>query len=348
MLNEKTLKDSLGQGALLPVYLVCGDDIYLKKQALDRIISATVSPDDDMNLVKYNFGVSLQEVYDELNGFPVMSDKKCVVLSEFDIEKSAQSEVDSLLEIVSDPNDTSVFVLYFGNSELDLKKSKRVKSLVSAVQKAGGEVVCLNHKSADELARWLCSSAKKRGLALSLQNATYITEICSTDIEFLSNELTKLCAFTKTGEITREIIDSVCVKSVEASVFELSNKIILGDTAGAMKLLDELYYMNVDSTPIFFNIASAYVNMYRAYQGKSQGANLAALAEQFNMGNKAFLLTKAAGNLKKFSLEKLELSLDAIINTEKQLKSYSLNERNAIEALVVRLIYIMKTGEALD
>ena len=348
MLNEKTLKDSLSQGSLLPVYLICGDDSYLKKQALDRIIAATVPEDDDMNLVKYNFGVSLQEVYDELNGFPVMSDKKCVVLSEFDIEKSAQSELDSLIEIVSDPCDTSVFVLYFGNGELDLKKSKRVKSLVSAVGKAGGEVVCLNHKTAEELARWLCASAKKKGLTLTPQNAAYITEIAGVDIELLSNELIKLCAYTKTGEITREIIDKVCVKSVEASVFELSNKIIFGDTAGAMKLLDELYYMNVDSTPIFFNIASAYVNMYRAYQGKNQGVNIAALAEQFNMGNKAFLLPKAAANLKKFSLKKLELSLDAIVNTEKQLKSYSLNERNAIEALVVRLIYIMKTGEALD
>ena len=187
MLNDKTLKSSLASGAILPVYLVCGEDSYLKQQALNRIISATVSPDDDMNLVKYNFGVSLQEVYDELNGFPLMADRKCVVLGEFDIEKSAQSEFDNLIEIINDPCDTSVFVLYFGNDEIDLKKSKRVKALVSAVTKVGGDVVCLDHKSPDELARLLCASAKKHGLVLSPKNAQYITEICSTDIEFLTN-----------------------------------------------------------------------------------------------------------------------------------------------------------------
>lgn len=348
MLNDKTLKSSLASGAILPVYLVCGEDSYLKQQALNRIISATVSPDDDMNLVKYNFGVSLQEVYDELNGFPLMADRKCVVLGEFDIEKSAQSEFDNLIEIINDPCDTSVFVLYFGNDEIDLKKSKRVKALVSAVTKVGGDVVCLDHKSPDELARLLCASAKKHGLVLSPKNAQYITEICSTDIEFLTNELKKLCAYTKEGEITKEIIDSVCVKSVEASIYDLAGKIIYGDTAGVMKLLDELYYMNIDTMPVFYSIASTFVNMYRAYHAKAEGKNLEKTAEEFKMGNKGFLLTRSAGYLKKFDLKKLELSFDAILKTEKELKSYALNERNAIEKLVVRLIYIMKTGEALD
>lgn len=348
MLNDKTLKDSLSTGALLPVYLICGDDIYLKKQALDRIIKSAVSPDDDMNLIRFGYGVSLQEVYDELYGFPVMSDKKCVVLSEFDVEKAPKTELENLLEMVKDPCETSVFVLYFGNTDIDLKKSAKIKSLVSAVKDAGGEVVCLDHKTQEELVRWLSASAKKQGLTLNPQNARYITEICSTDINFLSNELIKLCAYTKTGEITKEIIDKVCVKSVEASVYDLSGRIIAGDTAGAMKLLDELYYMNVDTTIIFHNVSSAFVDMYRALEGKKEGKNPDALAEEFGMGKKAFLLRRAAGNLRRFDGKKLELSFDAIIKTEKELKSYSGKERNAVEKLVVRLVYIMKTGEALD
>ncbi|MBO5852737.1 MAG: DNA polymerase III subunit delta [Clostridia bacterium] len=350
MLNDKTLKSALQTGALLPVYMVCGDDIYLKKQALSRITQAVVSPDDDMNLVRYNFGVSMQELYDELNGFPVMSDKKCVVLSDFDIEKAPKSDLEQLIEIIGDPCDTSVFVLYFGNTDIDLKKSKKVKSVVAAVTKAGGDVVCLEHKSAEELVRWLCSSAKKQGLVLSPKNAQYITEICSTDINFLTNELTKLCVYTKEGEITKQIIDKVCVKSVDASIFDLSSKVILGDTAGAMKLLDELYYMNIDSMPIFYNIASAYVDMYRVSEAKREGRNnIDELAEQFGIpSNRVFLLRKAANNLRKFDSNKLSLSFDAIIKTEKELKSYSITDRVAVEKLVVRLIYIMKTGESLD
>ena len=350
MLNDQTLKSSLAQGAVLPVYMIAGEDVYLKKQALERIIASVVSPDDDMNLIRYNFGVSMQELYDELNGFPLMADKKCVVLSDFDVEKSDSDTFDKLIEIISDPADTSVFVLYFGNYEIDMKKSKRVKSLISAITKAGGDTVMLDHKTQDELVRWLSASAKKQGLTLSPQNARYMTEICSNDINFLTNELTKLCIYTKTGEITKEIIDKVCVKSVEASIFDLSKRVLAGDTAGAMKLIDELYYMNIDSQPIFHNIASAYVDMYRVHHAKKEGKKVMdELAEEFAMPkNQYFRMRVAAENLRRFDLKKLELSFDAIIKTEKELKSYSGFDRAAIEKLVVRLIYIMKTGEGLD
>ncbi|MEE0928628.1 MAG: hypothetical protein UIG59_05505, partial [Acutalibacteraceae bacterium] len=63
MLNEKTLKSSLEAGSVLPVYMIAGDDLYLKKQALDRIIKATVDPDDEMNLIRFSAGADLQLVY---------------------------------------------------------------------------------------------------------------------------------------------------------------------------------------------------------------------------------------------------------------------------------------------
>lgn len=348
MLNDKTLKSSLEAGSLLPVYIIAGDDIYLKKQALDRVIKATVEPDDEMNLIRFGYGVDLQQVYDELNGFPLMADKKCVVLSEFDIDGASKTELDKLLELASESYDTSVFILYFGTYEVDFKKSAKVKKLIAAAESAGGAAVRLDHKSPDELSRWLSASAKKQNCLLSSQNANYIIDICSPDINQLTNELTKLCAFVKQGEITREIIDKVCVKSVEASVYDLSSKIISGDTSGAMKLLDELYYMNLDTVIIFYNISSAFVDMYRAFAAKAEGKNPEGLAADFGMGNRAFVLRRAAGNLRKYDAKKLELSFDAIIRTEKELKSYSANNRAAVEKLIVRLIYIMKTGEALD
>lgn len=350
MLNEKTLKSSIESGSVLPVYLITGDDVFLKKQALDRIIKATVEPDDEMNLIRFEYGVELQQVYDELNGFPLMADKKCVVLSEFDIDDAPKSDLETLCELASDKYDTSVFVIYFGNRELDLKKSAKVKKLISAVESSGGAMVLLNHKDETELAKWLVSSAKKKKCNLSPRDAAYIVDICSPDINMLSNEITKLCAFVGEGDITREIIDKVCVKSVESSVFELSEKIISGDTSGAMKLVDELCYMNLDAAIIFHNISSAYVDMYRALAAKAEGKipNDELALQLGYPANRKFLLSKAAGKLRKFDRRKLELSLNAILLTEKELKSYSSSDRTAVEKLIVRLIYIMKTGEELD
>lgn len=348
MLNDKSLKDSLKAGALLPVYIIAGDDTYLKSQALERIIKATVQPDDDLNLVKYNHSVNLQEVYDELNGFPVMADKKCVVLSEFDFDEATTAEFENLCEIISEPYDTSVFILYFGNTDVDFKKSERWRKLVSFAEKAGGALVHLDHKTREELIRWLCASAKKKGAELSSRVASYMIELCSVDINILSNELNKLCFFVKSGEITTETVDRICVKSVEASVFDLSNKIITGDSSGAMKLLDELYFMNTETSIIFYEIAFAFVNLKRAQAIKSAGKRPDDYGDKFNLGKRGFLLTRAAGNLRRFDDKNLNLCFDALISAEREIKSYSSSGRMVLEKLVVKLIYIMKTGEALD
>ena len=42
------------------------------------------------------------------------------------------------------------------------------------------------------------------------------------------------------------------------------------------------------------------------------------------------------------------LSFDALLQCERELKGYVHSQRDIIEKLIVKLIYIMKTGEALD
>ncbi len=349
MLTEKTLKTALDTGSVLPVYLIAGDDTYLKKQALTNIIKATVDPSDEMNLISFENTVNLQSVYDELNGFPLMADKKCVVLSNFELENANSAELANLCEMASEPYDTSVFVLYFAANDIDFKKpTKALKQLITAVEASGGAVVLANCRSAEELVRFLVSSAKKKGLLLTPKNANYLIERCSQDINVLNLEISKIYAFLKEGEITQDIIDRVCVKSTEASAYDMADKIIAGDTSGAMQLLDELYYMNTDPMVVFYNVAGAYVNMYRALAAKPENKNLEALGLEFQMGKRAFLLKRAAANLRKFSAEKLDLSLAALISAERELKTYSGNDRIALEKLIVRLIYIAKTGEALD
>lgn len=347
MLNDKTLKASLQSGANIPVYLITGDDAYLKKQAASRIIAATVEPDDEMNLIHFDTHVQLQELYDELNGFPIMADKKCVVLTDYDFEDATKTDFENLCSLACEPYETTVFVILFNAYEVDYK-SLRFKELAAAVEKAGGAQVRIEHKTTGELARWLSALAKKNGCELSFQNAQYLIEICSVDINILSNEISKLCSFVKKGEITKDIIDSVSVKSVEASVYDLSKKIIFGDSSGAMNLLDELFFMNVKPITILFNISSVFVDMYRALAAKKAGIRPVTLTENFGYGKRTFVLERAENNLRKFDEKKLELSFDAILKAEKEVKSFSSDERPIIEKLIVRLIYIMKTGEALD
>ncbi len=346
-LSEKALKTSLDSGALCSVYVILGNDGFLKKQAVDRIIKASVG-DDDLNLLRFEATSDLQDVYDELNGFPVMAERKCVILSDFDIENSGKNDFERLLSLAGDRYETSVFVIYFDTVAIDLKKSDRIKKLIEAAESVGGISALLDHRTRDELVRSLCSSAKKQGCLLTPQNAGYLIDTCSTETQILINELAKLCSYADGSQITRDMIDRVSVKSVEASVYDLSARIIAGNTAGAMSLLDDLLFMKVAPEIIVFNISSAFVDMFRVAAAKDNGLRPDQIATDFKMKGREFVLRRAGDNLRRYDYKKLDLSFSALIDADRKIKSYSSNERIVMEQLIIKLIYIMKTGEALD
>ncbi|MBO5908288.1 MAG: DNA polymerase III subunit delta [Clostridia bacterium] len=348
-INEKALRNGLKAGALTPVYLIYGNDNFLKKQAADLIIKAAVPEDDGFNLLRYEYGCELQEVYDELCAFPIMSDKKCVIFYDFDIDNASSADFEKLLELSSQRYETAVLVLQFIALAPDFKKSERGKKLLAAVEKAGGIVAEINHRTREELIGQLVSSAKKHGVTLSPSVSAYLIDSCSTDVNILSNEISKLSAYVKSGnEITKETIDAVAVKTVEASVYGISEKILSGDAQGSLKLLDELYFTRLDTRIIFFQIASGFVDMYRTLAFKSKGVSLEQAGLDFKMGNRAFLLKKADIALRKIDEKALGLCFDILIDADRQLKGYSQDDKIILEKLILRLIYAIKTGEALD
>lgn len=345
-LSEKALKSSLDSGALCSVYIVYGNDGFLKKQSVNRIIKAAIGEDDGFNLLRFELEADLQELYDELNGF-AFSGKKCVILTDYDIDDCSKNDFEKLLSLAGDSYESSVFIIYFDALTFEMKKADRLKALISAAEKAGGAAVQLDHREKSELIRSLVASAKKQGSLLSPQNAGYLIDVCSLETQVLSFELAKLTAYANGKEITRQMIDSVAVRSVEASIYDLSAKIMNGDTAGAMALLDDLFFMRVKPEFIVINISSAFVDMFRVAAAKDSGETPESIAADFKMKGREFVLRRALTNFRQYDYKKLDLSFDALLAAERKIKSYSSNERAVIEELIVRLIYIMRTGEAL-
>ena len=88
--------------------------------------------------------------------------------------------------------------------------------------------------------------------------------------------------------------------------------------------------------------------MFRAAAARDKGLRPAEIYAAFKVPkNKEFLMNRAADNLRRYDYKKLDLSLSALLEAERRIKSYSSDSRIIFEELIVKLIYIMKTGEAL-
>ena len=82
---EDMLKKKLSMG-LAPVYILFGEDGFLKKNYTDKISRRAADPQDVFNYCKFGAGCQLQDAYDAAMQLPFMSDKKCIILSDYDFE----------------------------------------------------------------------------------------------------------------------------------------------------------------------------------------------------------------------------------------------------------------------
>lgn len=330
------------------VYLLFGEDGFLKKTYADKIAKKIAEPDDIFNYSKFTADCDLQDVYDSVMQIPFMGDKKYIEFCDFDFEHCSKSDFDKLCDLITEAPDSAVLVIRFDSIEVDSKKSSKFKKIAASVDKAGGLSVSLDHRKMPELIKMLTDGAAKRGKKMDATAARYLIETAGDDINTLKNELDKLCSFTGVEPITKETVERVSVKTVEASVYNLSRFILSMDTSSALACLDELFFMRIEPMIILSTISSVYVDMFRIYSAKEQGMGTKDIISKFNYKGREFTLEKAAGNLKKFDFKRLNLSLKALAAADKSLKSFGADNRIILEQLIIRLIYIIAKGEAVD
>lgn len=346
--TESALKNALNKGEVLPVYVLFGDDGYLLNRYEDLIIEKTCGRDNDFDLQKFEREVDLQSVYDSVNQFSFTGARRCVVLADYNFETAADSDLERLLALLSDSCETSTLILRFDGIEFDIKHSPKAKKILAACEKGGGAVVELNHRTSAELSKMLQNGAKKRGKTLDRSSADYMIQCCGLDINTLVSELDKVCRFVSGDTVTKDDIDLVCTKTVEASVYEYVRRIIACDTRAAMSILNDLFFMRFEPMLILYSVASAFVDMARVNAASKVHVPLADVAADFPYKNKDFVLKNASYNLKKFNDKKLNLCFAEILAADKLIKSFSADDKLVLEQMTVRLIYVIAHGEAVD
>jgi len=348
VIYEDALKGQIKSGVLSPVYIILGEDDFLKRMYVDKITALVADKDDIFNYSRFGADCNLQDVYDFLEQLPIMSDKKCAVLCDYDIEHCGAGDFEKLLTLVTNPTDDAVFVIWFDSLFPDPKKSARLKKLIAKTEKGGGCAVLLNHRRVPELVKMLTDGAHKRGCTFEPAAAKYLVETAGEDISTLQNELNKLCFYLPGGTITRQDVDLVSVKTVEASVYNLSKHIFARDAGGALKTLDELFFMRLEPMIILYTVSSAYVDLYRVFVCRKKGQKNPEIAAEFGYKGREFVLDRAAQSLSKFDFKRLSLSFEALLAADRQLKSFGADPRTVLEQLIVRLIYIIAKGESVD
>ena len=157
-------------------------------------------------------------------------------------------------------------------------------------------------------------------------------------LEFSGNELDKLSYYAKGGEITKEIIDNMATKCLQARIYDLSKYVVAGKSGMAYDVLNVLFEMKEEPIIILSAISGVYVDMYRVKCAKSAGFGFDDVAKYYNYRGREFALRNATRDCANLSLEQLRTSLDEISKTDVKLKSTAVDKKLLLEELIIKLI----------
>ena len=209
--TEETLKKQIKSGEFMRVYIIYGNEGYLKQHYATMICDKTVDKDfADFNLKKLDGKeTTLNEIYDCISSFPMMSDYTCTLVKDFPLNTyiNENGKLDKDLEtILSDIPETSELIFWMDTTEVDEKAGKWTKIL--KIIDGIGACAKIDKRTRSRLEKLIIASAAKRNCTLSGENANYMINLVGEDMSTLQNELNKVCAYVNSGDITKAVIDN--------------------------------------------------------------------------------------------------------------------------------------------
>lgn len=336
--DEKQLKQHIRKKEYLPVYLMIGDESYLKQYYTNLLVEKNIEPAfESFNFDRFEGkGLDIRDVYEKAMLMPMMSDKRCVVVDDFKLDSLNDKEVLAFEENLSNLPESTLLIFRQDSVPFSKKSGKKVMGLIEKF----GAVCELNKRKGQELLKPLIACAQKQGCDLSLSMAQYLTASVGDDFNVLINELNKVCNFVGEGEITKADIDAVAVKTLDSKVYYLTNALLSKDFDKAYGVLDSLLRMKTEPEYILGAIIGSYVDMYRVKVSLASGVNPAELKNSFNYKGREFVLSNAQRDGKKLELAQIRSCLEALSEADMKLKSSRDNTSLIIEQVMVKLLLI--------
>lgn len=344
LFNEETLKKQIKSGEFSRIYLIYGNEGYLKQHYANTICDKTVDKDfADFNLKKLDGkDTSLNEIYDCISSFPMMSEYTCTLVKDYPLNTfiGDRGKVDNEFEaVISDIPDSSVLVFWMDTIEVDEKNSKWAK-VIKMIDNIG---VCakIDKRTRSALEKLLVSSAAKKDCLLSRECANYIISLVGEDMATLQNELHKVCAYVGSGEITKKDVDKTVIVSVEAKIFQLSRMVCRGEADNAYENLQNLFKLREEPVVILSVLSKSFVDMYRVKATKEAGLPYSKLGEIFPANvykNKMFTLDNAANDGSRYTITQLKNALDILSDADRRLKSTGEDGKIVLEEVILRLL----------
>lgn len=321
----KSLNEDLKTGQFKQIYLLYGEENYLKKQYKDRFIKAMLPDGDTMNYAYYEGkGVDVREAIDLAETLPFFAERRLLVFENTGLFKSAGAD---LADYIGEMPDTAYFI--FLENEID-KRSKLFKAV-----KAKGHIVELPYQDEVTLKKWILGQVRKENKQISEATVTHLLNKSGTDMGNIHKELEKLFCYTlEKDSIMPEDVDAVCITHISNHIFDMVNAVADKKQERALDLYYELLALKEPPMRILYLMTRQYRILHQVRDLLKKGYGKKEIASK--AGLHPFAAGKYMDQARHFRSSVLREIMEYSADIEERVKTGRLTDVMAVELFIVK------------
>ena len=320
----QTLNQDIKTGEFKQIYLLYGEEAFLKNSYKNRLKEAIIG-DDTMNFARFEGkGLDVDELIRLADTMPFFAERRLILVEDSGFFKSAS---DALVQYLPSMPDTTI--LLFVETEVDRRNRlyKKVKDMGYAAE--------LNRQDSAQLARWAGGILTREQKKITKHTMELFLSMAGDDMENIRMELEKLISYTLGREvITDEDVLAVCTVQVTNRIFEMVSAIVNRQPRKAMDLYEDLLTLKEPPMRILFLIARQFNQLLQVKDLMGKGMDKGTIASKLKM--QPFVVGKTMPQARQFGREQILSYVEFCVETEEAVKSGRLQDRLAVELLITR------------
>lgn len=325
--NMKRIIQDIRNGQFSNIYLLYGEEAYLRRQYRDNLQKALVAEGDTMNCSVYaGKDINVNEVIDMAGTMPFFAERRVIIIENSGWMKSGNEKMADFLKKVPD----TTYVI-FTEEEVD-KRSKLFKTVT-----ANGYTALCDVQDEATLKKWVMGLLKKENKLITPDALNLLLDRTGTDMENIRREVEKLVCYKYEEEgITAQDVEEICTVRIQNKIFDMVESVADKKQKQALDLYYDLLALKEAPLKILALIARQFNLLLQVREMKSKGYDDNTIAQRTGL-NSYFLKKKYIPQAMRFKVEQLEAALRACVQADEDVKTGRMTELLSVELIIVSL-----------
>lgn len=321
----KRIDDDIASGQFKNIYLLYGEEDYLKLQYKNKLLAALVNEGDDMNFSKYeDSGINELQVIDQAETMPFFADHRVILIENSGFGKKMPEKLGEYLSTIPD-----FTILIFVEPTAD-KRGKLYKAA-----KAAGRDIEINMPNESDLAKWVGGLLKESGKQMKREAWAQFLIMTHDSMDNMARELEKLVTYVgDRSQITLEDVNEICVSRVETKIFDMINAIAAKDLRKTLDLYHDMLAAKEPPMRILYMIVRQFRQMKVIKQLSEFGDNAGSIARK--VGSPDFAVKRTLQLARNYSDSEISQLLADAADFETKVKTGQLDEKLAVELIIMK------------